>query len=204
VIAAEPFNLIVLIAVAGLILAGLWIALRRAAERPTAPDNVVPSRRGALGAAFGLAAGLAPGAAAAASADPDLAARIGRIEDRTAIQELAARYAWHVARGEGAQVAALFTDDGRFDGSGYALDGKAALTKFYVESIRPQMVVPLVQNFIITQIDGDEARGTCKIHSPWQGAGTGFCGWYEDRYRRGPDGWLFVERMFTLHQKPAA
>ena len=40
--------------------------------------------------------------------------RLQEVEDREEIKELTAKYAHWVARGEGARVKDLFTDDGRF------------------------------------------------------------------------------------------
>lgn len=137
-----------------------------------------------------------------------LEARVAMLEAREQIKELTARYCWHVARGEGAQVAALFTDDGALeisDGSFRPVRGREALDKFYRAAVsQPEVAIPFIQNHII-ELDGDHARGTCGIEARFARGGESVtaAGYYEDRYRRDPGGWRFLERKITFwHSVP--
>ncbi len=62
----------------------------------------------------------------------------------------------------------------------------------------------LMNNLIIDLVDGaDEASGRCYytvLQSVEPGAPieTILCGRYEDRYRRGPDGWELADRLFHI------
>jgi ketosteroid isomerase-like protein len=134
--------------------------------------------------------------------------RIQELEDRDQIKELTARYCWHVARGEGEAVAALFTDDGALevsDGSFRPVRGRDALLKFYRAAVHePELAIPFIQNHII-EVHGDEARGTCGIEARFARGGESVtaAGYYEDRYRRETAGWRFVERKITFwHSVP--
>lgn len=134
--------------------------------------------------------------------------RIQELEDRDQIKELTARYCWHVARGEGEAVAALFTDDGALevsDGSFRPVRGRDALLKFYRAAVHePELAIPFIQNHII-EVHGDEARGTCGIEARFARGGESVtaAGYYEDRYRREKAGWHFVERKITFwHSVP--
>ena len=134
--------------------------------------------------------------------------RIQELEDRDQIKELTARYCWHVARGEGEAVAALFTDDGALevnDGSFRPVRGGEALLKFYRSAVnQPKLAIPFIQNHII-EVHGDEARGTCGIEARFSrnGESVTAAGYYEDRYRREKGAWRFVERKITFwHSVP--
>ncbi|MHB8381288.1 MAG: nuclear transport factor 2 family protein [Candidatus Binataceae bacterium] len=134
--------------------------------------------------------------------------RIQELEDRDRIKELTARYCWHVARGEGEAVAALFTGDGALevsDGSFRPVRGGEALLKFYRSAVnQPGLAVPFIQNHII-EVHGDEARGACGIEARFSrnGESVTAAGYYEDRYRREQGGWRFVERKLTFwHSVP--
>jgi len=48
-------------------------------------------------------------------------------DERSAINDLLARYCWHMDEGEGDAWAALWTDDGRFTGIPTPVDGREAL-----------------------------------------------------------------------------
>jgi 8-oxo-dGTP pyrophosphatase MutT (NUDIX family) len=129
--------------------------------------------------------------------------RIQELEDRDQIKELTARYCWHVARGEGKQVAELFTDDGALevnDGSFKPVRGRAALDKFYASSVnQPELAIPFIQNHII-EVSDDQAHGTCAIEARFarNGQSVTAAGYYEDRYRREAGKWRFVERKITF------
>lgn len=129
--------------------------------------------------------------------------RVQELADREEIKELTAKYCWHVARGEGSQVAALFTDDGLLevkDQNFKPVRGEE-LRKFYAASVRqPELAVPFIHNHII-EINGDEARGTCTIDARFIRGGESViaAGYYEDKYRRVGGKWLFAERRLSFH-----
>ncbi|MEW6298068.1 MAG: nuclear transport factor 2 family protein [Thermodesulfobacteriota bacterium] len=123
--------------------------------------------------------------------------------DREEIKELTARYAHGVARGEGAAVAALFTDDGVFinclPGQPVTeVRGREALNKFY-GAIKRNVALPCIHNHLIT-VAGDEATGTCSIEVRITRNGQSMIGsgYYEDRFRRENGRWKFVARDCTF------
>ncbi len=130
--------------------------------------------------------------------------QVQELTDREEIKELTARYAHGVARGEGAKVAELFTDDGVFinqlspDNPPTVVRGREALQKFYT-NIKRNTALPCIHNHLIT-LAGDEATGTCSIevrittkHQSMIGSG-----YYEDRFRRENERWKFAERHCTF------
>jgi uncharacterized protein (TIGR02246 family) len=130
--------------------------------------------------------------------------QVQELADREEIKELTARYAHGVARGEGAKVAELFTDDGAFinqlnpDEPPTVVRGREALHKFY-SNIKRNTALPCIHNHLIT-IEGDEATGTCSIEvriTMKQQSMIG-SGYYEDRFRREQGRWKFAERHCTF------
>jgi hypothetical protein len=134
-----------------------------------------------------------------------LETRIADLQAREAIRELGFQYAWHVARGEGREMADLFTVDGVFHstGSGHKIEGRENLRRFYPSVVAPGDTIPLVVNHII-RITGDSAEGTCKMFSPWQGQKPGFVGYYEDQYRVENGVWRIAYRKWYFHPRPEA
>lgn len=129
--------------------------------------------------------------------------RVAEIEDREAIKELRARYAWHVARGEYIGVAGCFAPEGVFEFSTrtgrYRLVGREAISDALAPLVTPVAVMPVLHNHTIA-IAGDEAWGTCAMESRaapnYEG---GFVGYYHDRMRRFEGVWLFTERRWFLY-----
>ena len=129
--------------------------------------------------------------------------QVQELADREELKELTAHYAHGVARGEGAKVAALFTDDGVFindlpDTAPTVVRGREALDKFY-GAIKRNTALPCIHNHLIT-LAGDEATGTCSIEvritrNNQSMIGSGY---YEDRFRRESGRWKFVERHCTF------
>jgi len=130
--------------------------------------------------------------------------RVQELSDREEIKELTARYCWHVAHGEGEQVALLFAGDGVLatsDANFKPVRGQEELLKFYRNAVRePELAVPFIHNHII-EINGDEAHGTCTIDARFirNGESVLAAGYYHDRYRRENGKWRFVERKITFH-----
>ena len=129
--------------------------------------------------------------------------QVQELADREELKELTAHYAHGVARGEGAKVAELFTDDGVFinelpDTAPTVVRGREALNKFY-GAIKRNTALPCIHNHLIT-LAGDEATGTCSIEvritrNNQSMIGSGY---YEDRFRRENGRWKFVERYCTF------
>ncbi len=129
--------------------------------------------------------------------------QVQELADREEIKELTARYAHGVARGEGAKVAALFTDDGTFinrmsDVPVMTVHGRADLDTFY-GAIKRNFALPCIHNHLIA-LAGDEATGTCSIEVRITRGEKSMIGsgYYEDRFRRENGQWKFVERDCTF------
>ena len=130
--------------------------------------------------------------------------QVQELTDREEIKELTARYAHGVARGEGAKVAELFTDDGVFINQlptgepPTVVRGREALTKFY-GAIKRNIALPCIHNHLIT-LAGDEATGTCSIEVRIARNNQSLIGsgYYDDRFRRENGRWKFVERHCTF------
>jgi ketosteroid isomerase-like protein len=129
--------------------------------------------------------------------------QVQELMDREEIKELTARYAHGVARGEGASVAALFTDDGVFINrlpgqSPTEVRGREALNKFY-GAIKRNVALPCIHNHLLT-LAGDEASGTCSIEVRITRNGQSLIGsgYYDDRFRRENGRWKFVVRECTF------
>lgn len=130
--------------------------------------------------------------------------QVQELADREEIKELTARYAHGVARGEGAAVAELFTDDGVFinsfnpDTPPTVVRGREELHKFYTR-IKRNTALPCIHNHIIT-IDGDQATGTCSLEVRITQNNRSMIGsaYYDDRFRRENGRWKFVERRCTF------
>jgi ketosteroid isomerase-like protein len=126
----------------------------------------------------------------------DIAHRLGRLEARTEISELRAKYGWYMTRADVDNVVALFTEDclfltARKPDNASQVRGRAAL-RDYLARARPGRRVPMVMNEVIA-IDGDTATGTCVMQSVGEEA---FCGHYVDSFRKVGGVWLFSERRF--------
>ena len=129
--------------------------------------------------------------------------QVQELADREELKELTAHYAHGVARGEGAKVAALFTDDGVFINDLPAtaptvVRGREALDKFY-GAIKRNTALPCIHNHLIT-LAGDAATGTCSIEVRITRNNQSLIGsgYYEDRFRRENGRWKFVERHCTF------
>ncbi len=128
----------------------------------------------------------------------DLETRLRKLEDRAALTELVARYAMLVAQGEGASVAALFAEDGRFRAGQRTAEGGEALRAFFA-NLRPLGTIPLVGNLVL-EIDGDEAGGRSTLYARVPGETLAvYSGWYEDTFRRVRGEWKFASRDFDFY-----
>jgi hypothetical protein len=138
----------------------------------------------------------------------DIEQRIAGLEAREQIKELRSTYAWHAARGQREQIAALFTSQGVFEipaqGERRRLQGRESILAYLQTSMWPDMIFPIIHNHVI-DVRGDVAVGTCVMeaftksrvaeHFP-----DGFLGYYHDRLARQADGrWLFTERRWFTY-----
>jgi hypothetical protein len=127
----------------------------------------------------------------------DARRRLQRLEDLAEIRLLIAQYAWHAARAEAGEMAALFTNEGTMEASGTVLCGRREIEAHF-RKLRPGAQVPLVHNVLI-ELHGDTASSTCTTLTPWIDDGLGACGWYQDAYRRDDGRWRFTQRHWTRH-----
>jgi hypothetical protein len=120
--------------------------------------------------------------------------------DREAIRDLAYRYATLVGCGAPMQAAALFAADGELiTGNGHGV-GRAEIEK-YMATVAPGTSIPLISNHLIA-LNGDEATGSCAMHTPWlDRQPPGLVGYYDDAYRRVDGVWLFSFRRYKVIQK---
>jgi len=131
----------------------------------------------------------------------DSDARIGRLEDREAIRDLANRYAHHVWQEEPLEAVDLFARDGVMDmGEGTVIEGRDALRAVYSDKVGGEMMLhPFVHNHVIN-LNGDSATGTCylDLRCTRDGESLMGSGYYEDVYVREAGVWKFQSRKLTI------
>jgi len=125
--------------------------------------------------------------------------RIARIEDRTAISELRARYSFLVDQGKGPEAADLFTEDGEFHGPVRSYVGRDEHIKHYSQQILSGMW-HFICNEII-DIDGDSATGQCYCEMPSVFEGESYvCACrYDDVLVKQDGRWKFKSRTVTFY-----
>jgi hypothetical protein len=122
-------------------------------------------------------------------------------EDRAAIQELMARYAWTLDVDDPDGTVALFTPDGVFDGTSGTYEGHARIREMAASSRRRE-APHLVQHWVANSLfDGDGER--CTVRSMCIGPSTGggapalaFVGYYLDRCVKVGGAWRFAYRRW--------
>jgi hypothetical protein len=125
------------------------------------------------------------------------------ISDRLELQELAVRYSTSVDRKDWALYESLFTPDAVIDytAMGGVRGGPHEVAQ-WLAKVMPNF--PVYQHLVANHelsVNGDEAWGRAMCFNPMgcqtpggvQVASSGL--WYNDRYRRTPDGWKFSERV---------
>lgn len=122
--------------------------------------------------------------------------------DKLAIRERLTRYAWSMDRGDAAGVAANFTPDCVLtDARGQRFEGREGILRFANQAMtgkdfpgRQHHIKPL-----LFQADGAGYRvGSYyqMLRFPHGGAPSVLSlGWYEDRLRRTPEGWLIAAKV---------
>jgi 3-phenylpropionate/cinnamic acid dioxygenase small subunit len=130
------------------------------------------------------------------------------VGDRDEITALVHRYAELLDGGDIDGVVALFAAaTWRSDATGAVLQTPEEIRAVY-DRIELYDGTPktrhLMNNLTIDLVDGaDEASGRC-YYTVLQGLGAGapiqiiLSGRYHDRYRRGPGGWEFADRLFMV------
>ena len=125
------------------------------------------------------------------------------IEDRFALQELAARYARAVDRRDYAAFSALFTRDGVLCGPGYSMRAHDEITK----GIRLIEQYESTQHCVhqqLVDVNGDAATGEtyCVARHVYEKAGVrrklDMGVRYQDEYRREQGAWRFARRELLL------
>jgi len=141
-------------------------------------------------------------------ADSELAARIDRIEARTAVADLIHAYARAVRRDRPEDVPALFAPDGWFE----IRDGEPDKPDFTVrahldspEHIRVYLLsgkgkahpIPLIHNLTV-EVAGDTASANCVMEATVYGTTHKVMGEYHDTFRRVSGAWRFASRTYTI------
>ncbi|AVV45679.1 hypothetical protein C6376_34280 [Streptomyces sp. P3] len=120
-------------------------------------------------------------------------------DDLVEIEQLLARYAVAMTRGEVHRVLAVFTPDGTYSAFGdtYPLDAFPALV-----SAAPKGLF-LVGTPVI-ELDGDTAVGTQPLCFVEHSAHEMRIGYYDDTYVRTPKGWRLRTRAMTFIRRSGA
>jgi uncharacterized protein (TIGR02246 family) len=143
-------------------------------------------------------------AAAATPAPQSLEARIQRIEDRVAIEQLLMEYGRAVDNRDFAAFGALFTDDGEWKGAQGSYRGPQRIQESMERIFTAAAAdIPKGSNFhlltnVIVNLQGDHATASSKfIFYKVNGAKprAEVAGRYEDKLVRVGGGWKFQQRL---------
>ena len=115
------------------------------------------------------------------------------LEDRLAIQDLAARYNVAIDSGDAEAWAATFTPDGSFESGGRTHQGTEALTAFAKGFAERMAGARHWNNNILVEGEGDQASLHCYLLL-MRGGQVVTSGRYEDTLRRVDGRWLFASR----------
>jgi hypothetical protein len=142
---------------------------------------------------------------------PDLEARVRAVEDRLAINELIARYAYAVDGRDDDGVAACFTDDAQASFAGVPTGrGGRAIAQFLAESMGGERRPLTTHRFtnVIVDLRGDEAdvESSGVVYAvrgePERLRVRGLT--YRDRVIRTEDGWRIRRRIHNVSWEAAA
>ena len=134
--------------------------------------------------------------------------RLDAIESRFACTDLVHTYARLIRSDRSAGVAALFTEDGTFEGrSGhpdtpeftaiFRDEGRAAVDAHMKGMNGRPHPVPLIHNLSI-EVDGDTAKGNCVMEAQMYVGDIKIIGEYHDTFRRESGKWYFASRLYTV------
>lgn len=138
----------------------------------------------------------------------DLEARIRRLEDRAALEDLVLRYFLAADDDDMDTLGATFAEDGEFViGEGFSGGTDRESIVEFIRTDRKNMGVTVhTQNFtLLTFTDEDHASGVIGAHLELARGGTTVYGAvrYLDDYARTPEGWRIKRReMATIHVGP--
>ena len=131
------------------------------------------------------------------------------LNDLEAIRQLTHLYAYHIDHFELEPLTALWTEDAVLDESRVGLQahrGREQIRESFVQVfavMKSQM--HLTGNFILRELAGDNAKGTCYyfVEGVVQGGGkVRATGYYEDEYVRSAEGWHFKSRSVFSFNPP--
>ncbi|HXG41741.1 MAG TPA: nuclear transport factor 2 family protein [Dehalococcoidia bacterium] len=120
--------------------------------------------------------------------------------DLTAIWRLMFQYAVCVWNKDADGIAELFAEEGVVDlGTGGAVSGRERIREVYRRAFAEQDLFPFIQDPQV-QVEGDRARGTCRLQLRAIAGGRWFEGGgeYEDEFVRTAQGWKFLRRQLRL------
>jgi hypothetical protein len=134
----------------------------------------------------------------------DLAARIQRLEDRAALQDLVARYFVAADDDDLTTIAASFLKDAQFFSSGVECGSDRDAIVAFIRASRQHMGVTVhTPNYtLLTFSDDDHASGIVGAHLELAMGDSTLFGAvrYLDEYVRSETGWCFARReMVTIH-----
>lgn len=115
------------------------------------------------------------------------------IEDQLALSDLTNRYAMHLSRHEIPEIVALFVPDAVYR----AFNTDYSMVEFpdlIAAAPRGQLIV----NAPLVEVDGDSGTGSQHYIFVDQQSHDMRLAWYDDEYRRTPDGWRFASRSTTF------
>ena len=122
------------------------------------------------------------------------------IADRIALRELVERYARTVDDRDYAHVDELFTQDATLIGPGFELSGRDSIRAGMASLERYRATLHCVHNHLV-EVHADDAEGEtyCVANHLHEVDGRPHkLDWgirYQDRYRRGPEGWRIARRV---------
>jgi hypothetical protein len=123
------------------------------------------------------------------------------VEDRLAIQELAARYTFRCDTKHYDEIGELFADDGVWDETVVGLplcEGRAAIHQFFCSMAQADLeyVVHINGSHSIMAFTGDTASAAVHLHvrGRFNGSDIEILGYYADDYVKAGGEWLFKHR----------
>ena len=134
--------------------------------------------------------------------------RLDGIESRLACMDLVHTYARLIRSDQPEGIAALFAEDGTFEGRNgdpdkpeftrmFRDEGRAAVNAHMMPMKGKPHPVPLIHNLSIV-VDGDAATGNCVMEAQIYGTQIKIKGEYIDHFRRVDGTWLFASRVYTV------
>lgn len=131
------------------------------------------------------------------------------MSDLEAIRQLTHYYAHYIDHYELEPLMALWTDDAVLDESGVGLQahyGRDSIRESFVQAFAVmKSQVHFTSNFILQELVGDRAKGTCYflvegvVHGGGKIHATGY---YEDEYARSGANWRFKSRRVFSFNPP--